>query len=279
MIRAAGSPGTKSRRAALSCIALIWVGLGIALSPVAASAEIELADTPMFTRVLPPPANIMFLLDDSGSMNFEFMVKGGFDGSFNPIDPTVRGYCYLFDDLGDNMYSQTTYSSWYAGSEGRKYWKTQYFNTNVMFYNPNVTYAPWPSYGSVEYNDADKDNPQSHPNNSSIKIYLENTSYTVGAINVPHSRYVLYDPAANKKYLTILDKGTSTKKYFEISTTVVGIEEKISALTPLGSLPAGLDSSRDYHAERQNFANWFTYHRRREFTAKNALASIIKSLA
>jgi type IV pilus assembly protein PilY1 len=250
----------------------------VALSPVAASAEIDLADTPMFTRVLPPPANIMFLLDDSGSMNFEVLVKGGFDGSFNPIDPTVRGYCYLFDDLGDNMYSQTTYSSWYAGSEGRKYWKTQYFNTNVMFYNPNVTYAPWPSYGSVEYNDADKDNPQSHPNNSSIKIYLENTSYTVGAINVPHSRYVLYDPAANKKYLTILDKGTSTKKYFEISTTVVGIEEKISALTPLGSLPAGLDSSRDYHAERQNFANWFTYHRRREFTAKNALASIIKSL-
>ncbi|MFO7709230.1 MAG: PilC/PilY family type IV pilus protein [Desulfobacterales bacterium] len=278
MIKAAASPGVESWRGVLRTMAVIWVVLGIVLAPFAALAEIELSDTPMFSRLLPPPANIMFLLDDSGSMNFDVMVKGGFDGTFNPSDPTVRGFCYIFDDLGDNMYSQAYYPTWYAGAEGRKFWKTQYFGTNAMFYNPNVTYAPWPSYGSVEYKDADKDNPQSHPNNSSIKIYLENTSYTVGALTVPHSRYVVYDVVANKKYLVILDKGTSSKKYYDISTTVVGLEEKISALTPLGSLPAGLDSSRDYYAERQNFANWYTYHRRREFTAKNALSNIIKGM-
>ncbi len=279
MFKTETSFGPKSMRRRASSFAaatlIFWVTL---LIPFGAPAEIQLSDTPMFTRVLPPPANIMFLLDDSGSMNFDVMVKGGFDGTFNPTDPTVRGFCYIFDDLGDNMYSQAYYPTWYAGAEGRKFWKTQYFGTNAMFYNPNVAYAPWPSYGSVEYKDADKDNPQSHPNNSSIKIYLENTSYTVGAITVPHSRYVVYDAAANKKYLVILDKGTSSKKYYDISTTVVGVEEKISTLTPAASLPAGLDSSRDYHAERQNFANWYTYHRRREFTAKNALANIIKGM-
>ena len=287
MFKIATSHGPKSMRSKASSFAgAVFIFGVVVLMPIGAPAEIQLSDSPMFTRVLPPPANIMFLLDDSGSMNFDIMVSGGYDGSFNPTNPSERGYCYLFDDLGDNTYSQTSYSTsaWYAGAEGRKYWKTQYHGVNAMYYNPNTAYAPWPSYRAsdgnwVEYKEADKDNPQSHPNNSSIKIYLENTSYSVGAVNVPHSRYALYDPATNKKYLVILDKNTSSKKYYEISTTVVGIEEKISTLTPIASLPAGLDSSRDYHAERQNFANWFTYHRRREYTAKNALATIIKGMS
>ena len=36
---------------------------------------------------------------------------------------------------------------------------------------------------------------------------------------------------------------------------------------------------RSYDEERQNFANWFTYYRRREFVAKNALANVITSLS
>ena len=50
----------------------------------------DLSDTPMFTRILPPPANIMFLLDDSGSMNFEVLVTGQFDGSFPNPDKARR---------------------------------------------------------------------------------------------------------------------------------------------------------------------------------------------
>ncbi|MCU0558841.1 MAG: PilC/PilY family type IV pilus protein [Desulfobacterales bacterium] len=273
-------PGMDSHRrgaALFAVVALLFWGL----VPIhfGASADIQLSDTPMFTRVLPPPANIMFVLDDSGSMNFEVMVSGGFDGSFNPTNPALRGYCYLFDNLGDNKYSQAALPSWYAGSEGRKYWKTQYFGVNAMYYNPQVAYLPWPSYGSVAYPNAHANTPRSHPNFASPALNLSSTSYTIGAVNVPHARYALFDPAENKKYLVVLDSATSTKKYYEISTVLDGLEEKISGLAPVGALPAGLDSGRSYDEERQNFANWFTYHRRREYVAKNALAKILKDLA
>ena len=71
----------------------------------------EISDTPMFARIQPPPANIMFLLDDSGSMNFEFLVTGKDDGSYPNLYKTgadlvndLDGFCYLFDDVGDNTY-------------------------------------------------------------------------------------------------------------------------------------------------------------------------------
>jgi len=90
----------------------------------------------MFTRILPPPANIMFLLDDSGSMNFEILVTGQYDGSFPNPDKSAadlasdpHGFCYLFDDVGDNVYKAYSQPDWYAGQEGRKLWQTQFYQT------------------------------------------------------------------------------------------------------------------------------------------------------
>jgi len=39
------------------------------------AAAIDLSDIPVFTRIVPPPANIMLVLDDSGSMNFDILVR------------------------------------------------------------------------------------------------------------------------------------------------------------------------------------------------------------
>ncbi|HSO59490.1 MAG TPA: PilC/PilY family type IV pilus protein [Desulfobacterales bacterium] len=240
----------------------------------------------MFTRVLPPPANIMFLLDDSGSMNFEILVTGQYDGSFPNPDKSAadlaadpHGFCYLFDDVGDNAYKPSSQPDWYAGPEGRKLWQTQFYQTNAMYYNPNVTYTPWPSYDSVEFKNGDKDNPRSHPVNGSYTLSLEGTSYTVGTVNVPHSRYVVYSAIDSKHYLVVLDKASSSKKYYTFTVTGSGLAGKISALTPVSSPPDDGFPVRSYEQERQNFANWFTYYRRREFVAKNALANVIKGLS
>jgi hypothetical protein len=45
-----------------------------------ADGGIDLADAPLFTKINPPPTNLMMLLDDSGSMTFEILVKGLYDG-------------------------------------------------------------------------------------------------------------------------------------------------------------------------------------------------------
>jgi type IV pilus assembly protein PilY1 len=275
----------RTRAIAKGWLAVVGAALLILSLPPGALAVIDsandLSDTPMFTRVLPPPANIMFLLDDSGSMNFEVLVTGQFDGSFPNPDRNAQtydahGFCYIFDNVGDNVYG---ISDWYAGQEGRKLWRTQFYQTNAMYYNPNVTYLPWPNYTGKTFADADKDTPRSHPVNGSYTLNLGGTSYKVGTVNVPHSRYVVYSASQNKPYLVVLDKTSSSKLYYTFTVTGSGLAEKISALTAVPSPPADVISARSYSEERQNFANWFTYYRRREFVAKNALANVIKGLS
>jgi type IV pilus assembly protein PilY1 len=250
-------------------------------APTAATA-IDISDIPVFTRIVPPPANIMLVLDDSGSMNFDILVREGYDGSFpNPANsPGQRGFCYLFDDLGDNVYGSSSLPSWYAGSEGRKYWKSQWHAVNVMYYNPRVTYRPWPSYGSTTFRNADKDKPKSHPavNNGSL-MDLQGTSFTLDGVNVPHSHYFCLSSIAKKVYLVVLDKASSSIRYYSVMVTGSGLAEKASALSQDGAPPSDVITGRTYEEERQNFANWFTYHRRREFIAKSAIANVIQTLA
>jgi len=128
------------RKPAAACTVLILVSATTSWIPCGRAA-VDLSDTPMFNRIQPPPANIMFLMDDSGSMNFEILVRGEFDGSFpNPAksdsalaaDP--HGFCYIFDDVGDNVYSQSDTPDWYAGPEGRKYWKSQWQFLNLIHF-------------------------------------------------------------------------------------------------------------------------------------------------
>ena len=58
-------------------------------------ADVDLADVPMFTRIQPPPANIMILLDDSESMNYSVLIGGTDEGRYpNPDQdrPQEDGY-------------------------------------------------------------------------------------------------------------------------------------------------------------------------------------------
>ncbi|MGE5255394.1 MAG: pilus assembly protein [Hyphomicrobiales bacterium] len=260
-------------RAVAAVIALLAFN-SLALWIRSAGAGVDLSDLPMFTRIVPPPANIMFLLDDSASMNYEILLQGAEDGRY----PDQDGFCYVFDDLGDNVFKQASAPNRFAGAEGRKLWWTQWHQKNVMYYNPNVTYTPWPSYGNKIFLDADPDKPRSHPLSSSIKLDLQETSFTVANLNVPHAHYFVYSAKEGKPYLVVIDKASSAMKYYAAAVTGTGTSEKVSTLTQATTPPVDVVTGRTYSAERQNFANWFTYYRRREYVAKNALASVLKSL-
>ena len=59
----------------------------------------------------------------------------------------------------------------------------------------------------------------------------------------------------------------------DFEETITKIEEVSEA-----SLPDGVKTDRSYDDERQNFANWFTYHRKREYAAKFAISKVIERL-
>ncbi len=259
----------------------LTMGLVYGLAP-AVVAGIELSDIPMFTRVLPPPPNIMFVLDDSGSMNFDILVREGYDGSFpNPINPPdQRGLCYLFDDVGDNIFKASDHPDWYAGSEDRKYWKSQWYAVNAMYYNPNVNYEPWPSHGNNIFTNADVDNPKSHPASSNgYKFELDLTSFHLDGVKIPHSHYFVYSTSANRPYLVIIDKAEASIRHYAVTVTGSGLAEKASGLSLDTAPPLDVVTGRTYDQERQNFANWFSYHRRREFVAKSAIAGVLQTLS
>ncbi len=118
----------------------------------------DISDIPLNTLVQAAPPNIMFVLDDSGSMDWEIITEEN-DGLF-------EGEYYVFDNPGDNLYSDYNILS---GTDRLK-WKSQWAGYNKMYYDPTTSYDPWP-----DRTDADPNTPRSHPMHSSPTFDLSAT--------------------------------------------------------------------------------------------------------
>ena len=62
---------------------------------------LDLSDEPLMAQIKPAPTNIMFVLDDSGSMTYDILVIGQTNGGYPSPDDTSdnkgKGFCYVFD--------------------------------------------------------------------------------------------------------------------------------------------------------------------------------------
>ncbi len=233
--------------------------------------DIDLADEPLFTKVNPPPTNLMIVQDDSGSMTYEILVKDMYDGQFpNPNSTSTQGYCYVFDDMKDGVNYNDEWR--YLGEEGRKYWRSQWHEYNVVYYNPYTIYNPWPDYSGKSFVPADTEKPLVHPLQTKT-LDLDKKAFNVDGVTIPWAHYFVKS-IDGRVYLIIMDADNEENLYYTF-TTDGGIEplDKIQTLTLVSDPPE--DIYRDYNSDRQNFANWFTYHRRREFVAKAAIARVM----
>ena len=122
---------------------------GVDLAAGLGTVCLPISDVPLDTELQAAPANIMFILDDSGSMNWEFMTpesQGTFDGER-----------YLFDGHG----SSETLGRY--GGDDRQQWQSQWHEYNKMYFNPSVTYEPWPTKENLH----DPDDPLRFPGTTS----------------------------------------------------------------------------------------------------------------
>ena len=143
--------------------------LGLAISASAAfplsinAAPGTLANEPLFLTNKAEP-NILFMVDDSGSMDFEMSTnEGGFIGCTGcsgamPIQITGGGYWGYFyvtndaDDvygigaIGDSGGAIPTQESidalGFAATYMNGTWRARNSNYNRMYYDPQVTYKP-----------------------------------------------------------------------------------------------------------------------------------------
>ena len=119
------------------------------------SACLNISDIPLEVRRLSAPPNIMILFDDSGSMDAEALIPG-FGG---------YGASYVFDNpCGENgpqgCHEQGGAPILGRGSD-RLAWNTQWFEYNKMYYNPAITYEPWPT-ATGQFDNAYPDFPRSY---------------------------------------------------------------------------------------------------------------------
>ena len=151
----------------------------LSLSSNTQAAEMVLAKAPLYLGTQVDP-NVFFMLDDSGSMDWETLTVNyeyytNYWGDNNVAKVTSgrylgyssvggcsgrRDYAYIFDEL-DNAYDSCTYPVLEDQPEvGVRDWRIFSSDLNVMYYNPAVTYEPWVGFPDASFGAA-RSNPQS----------------------------------------------------------------------------------------------------------------------
>ena len=246
-------------------------------------------------------ANVLVIMDDSGSMDWAVMTDGA-EGEFwltnagikdTQVGTATTAYQYLVP-LTTNVYgnssnspteealaadpafSTNNYGTWRA-------WNSQY---NTVYYNPQVRYLPWVGLNrnNVEFPNVSPTAAPLDPYDAVIQTINLTTPITYISNNVP----IVNGTSGSSKNLTNND--VYLPRYY--ATTVTGspawdaphtlVEIRDDVTTYAGG-PARADCAVDdgnpntctYAQEIQNFANWFSYYRSREYTAKAAFGRTV----
>jgi type IV pilus assembly protein PilY1 len=90
-----------------------------------------------------------------------------------------------------------------------------------------------------------------------------------------------YD-AGEPVYLVVIEGsgGTYNIRYYQATISGSGATEEVTDLVEVAeaSVPDSVKSARTPEEERQNFANWYSFYRRRELTATAAVAHAIVNM-
>lgn len=266
-----------------------------------AATDVEISSQPLELGLGPLP-NVLILTDDSKSMDWEIVYteldgdgnrpdnslifpgnrNGWWNGSSWDVTPGTYYYGYLYS-FGNYSGHPTTsndghvvptpefIATKFTGDcddlsqpgcheiyhELIALWKLRSHEYNKLYYNPNKQYEPWPGY--AEYS------PQASP--------IDPT-----------------DPTGTKVDLTTVKEHTSPRLNFtspknhwewDIDHYVDNANSMRLAIYYTSDGSGGyvrhdITGSAADAEQAQNFANWFTYYRRRMYTAQTALAKVVE---
>lgn len=223
--------------------------LGMALVlPAAGWGEVNFAQKPLAAGGGVDP-NLLFVLDDSGSMRWGFM-PDDLDANFNI--GSHNSNCGNFGTYGGMSLC------YYYTNNGRQFLASSHLNK--QYYDPSITYAP----------------PLKADGSS-----FENSSFTAASVNG-------YDTSASTvnlstNYRAVMDDYHYKRGYnrgFAISHDANSEAAFYYTFNGGGGCNSNPYPDSCYTkvvvgaAERQNFANWFTYYRTREMSAKAGIGTV-----
>ncbi|NOX76097.1 MAG: hypothetical protein GXP17_05680 [Gammaproteobacteria bacterium] len=292
------------------------IGLGLYAS-IGLAAPLNISDNALEVAIGVEP-NIMLLADDSGSMDAGTMTSE----TFGIANLQYNRYNYVHPDPGarNGAPARNKFSSYYSPSvvPTEKYmaaqglaapqggvWRYRHSGYNKIYYNPNITYAPWSGVNvhDVPYTNAnptyalyDPYKPRNRGLNlTAITPFLTNCGLPACfAIHALRHRFVVtnFYPAM---YYTWSDTNTITPSnagngIIDADDDHTLVEIRSTTATYTGHLVydenTGIGRSDctdngdntatcSYAEEIQNFANWFSYYRKRNLTTKAAFSAAI----
>lgn len=231
------------------CLPLILAGQAHALPP--------LSDSPLFLGGNISP-NVMFTLDDSGSMQWEIMPE------------SLRNATYYMFPTGSDIYGGTDYSNYVVDFDpaNSKTTLLRSSHNNTIYYNPAVTYAPWSNADGSLMANAIITQAYHNPANTAkgYRNLTANNTQTAswlksdGTFTASTSK--TFYPAVYYRYNGGSIDSASSYSQIEIRSTTPtytgGPDRTDCAAAPTCT----------YAEEIQNFANWYTYYRSRVLLAR-----------
>lgn len=211
----------------------------LAMSTNMSAAPGTLADGPLFLSSKVQP-NIFFMIDDSGSMDWEVLLS---EGARAAHSGATNGYNMDFTPNNSEEIRELCYGY------------------NVLAYNPNRTYTPWQGLDS-------SNNP--YPD-MSFTAARSNPYYT--------STTNLNNPGSSSNddhfYITWNDDGDGVYQAGECPVPT-NYGSRLDS-SECASSPGCVRVSTLSAAQQRNYANWWSYYRKREYVMKRALSSVIQS--
>lgn len=230
----------------------------------------ELAQSPLFLSTSVEP-NIMFTLDDSGSMQWEYM----------PDSTNFRYTIFMFPRPA-GLYGGTNYTSQvpsFRDDSLHNYFGRSAAN-NGVFYNPDITYQPWTNADGTLMPNANPRNALYNPALPQLGGLNLVTQQTQSATWFRGTAFdsAFCDPCGgNHTFWPITyynytgGNRTNRNSYQRV---------QITTATPAGATftsPNGTTRTRD--EEIQNFANWFQYSRSRVLAARSGIGRAFAELS
>lgn len=251
------------------------------------------SQVPLFVSLEGPNPNIMFILDDSGSMQWEVLPDNEISSSIYYMFPTNQAY------YGGGWYDEddtNPVTSLQGGFEDNNIhnFRRRSSRNNLSYYNPTITYSPWVKANGDPFDNANRTCAYHNP----VDTTLGCRNFTVQNTGDANTSTDSYGKWRRRKSDNTYQWWTG--KYVNAQTGVAGFwPATYFNWTPGGAscaLPGNIDtracytkveirSGNTYQAgagrsdcqaaptctydeEIQNFANWYTYYRSRILAAR-----------
>jgi len=260
----------------------IFGSITLLLSSSLLAAPGALDQAPLYVGPAVDP-NIVILSDDSGSMDWALMTPE------NSGVIILGDYAYFYTHPApDNEDLWIVASEDYLLSIGEAapvsgVWRAWNADYNTMYYNPAMSYSPWAGYDNAGALYA-----ASNPLAARYNPY----DATIGTLNLTATTTYTTDYGANTGLGTFTVTNFYPARYYtwtdSDSDNIVDDNDahtlvEIRSTTP--TYTGGTNRSDcaaapvcTYAEEIQNFANWFSYHRSREYVAKYAMSQALKDV-